>query len=56
MIEHRIVTRDDRALQVLEGGDRNGRAVLVHNGTPNSRLLFGPDLARAQRRGIRLIS
>jgi pimeloyl-ACP methyl ester carboxylesterase len=56
MIEHRIVTRDDRALQVLEGGDRNGRAVLVHNGTPDSRLLFGPDLARAQRRGIRLIS
>jgi pimeloyl-ACP methyl ester carboxylesterase len=56
MIEHQIVTGDDRALQVLEGGDRNGSPVLVHNGTPNSRLLFGPDVARAERQGIRLIS
>ena len=49
MIEHRLVTRDGRALQVLERGALDGRPVLVHNGTPNSRLLFDPDLARAQR-------
>jgi pimeloyl-ACP methyl ester carboxylesterase len=56
MMEHRITARDGRVLQVLEDGDRNGRPVLVHNGTPNSRLLFGPDVARAERKGIRLIS
>jgi pimeloyl-ACP methyl ester carboxylesterase len=56
MIEHQLVTSDGRALQVLEGGAPNGRPVLVHNGTPNSRLLFDPDLARAQRQGVRLIS
>jgi pimeloyl-ACP methyl ester carboxylesterase len=56
MIEHRVVTRDGRMLQVLERGDRNGRPVLVHNGTPNSRLLFERDVVRAERQGIRLIS
>ena len=56
MIEHQIFAGDGRALQVLEGGDRNGRPVLVHNGTPNSRLLFGHDVARAERQRIRLIS
>jgi pimeloyl-ACP methyl ester carboxylesterase len=56
MIEHQLVTADGRALQVLEGGAANGRPVLVHNGTPNSRLLFDPDLARAERLGVRLIS
>jgi pimeloyl-ACP methyl ester carboxylesterase len=56
MIEHQLVTSDGRALQVLEGGAPNGRPVLVHNGTPNSRLLFEPDLARAERQGVRLIS
>ncbi len=56
MIERRRVTRDGCALQILEGGDQNGRPVLVHHGTPNSRLLFEPDVARAERLGIRLIS
>ncbi|MDQ6819686.1 MAG: alpha/beta hydrolase [Actinomycetota bacterium] len=55
VIEHQLLTRDGRALQVLERGDRNGRPVLVHNGTPNSRLLFDGDVARAERQGIRLI-
>lgn len=56
MIEHQLFAEDGRALQVLEAGDRNGRPVLVNNGTPNSRLLFGPMVARAERQGIRLIS
>jgi pimeloyl-ACP methyl ester carboxylesterase len=56
MIEHQLSAGDGRALQVLEGGDRNGRPVLAHNGTPNSRLLFDRDAARAERQGIRLIS
>ena len=56
LIERQIVAADGRALQVLERGDGNGRPVLVHNGTPNSRLLFDADVARAERQGIRLIS
>lgn len=56
MGEHRVVTGDGRALQVLERGDGHGRPVLVHNGTPNSRLMFERDVARAERQGIRLIS
>lgn len=56
MREHEVVTHDGRALKVLEDGDHGGRPVLVHNGTPNSRLLFGPDVKTARRQGIRLIS
>ncbi len=56
MHEHDVVTHDGRVLKVLEDGDRAGRPVLVHNGTPNSRLLFAPDVENAHRRGIRLIS
>lgn len=56
MIEHEIATPDGRTLRALEDGDANGRPVLVHNGTPNSRLLFGPDAERAEHQGIRLIS
>jgi pimeloyl-ACP methyl ester carboxylesterase len=56
MTEHQIATPDGRVLQVLEAGDPAGRPVLVHNGTPNSRLLYGHDAARAERQGIRLIS
>jgi pimeloyl-ACP methyl ester carboxylesterase len=56
MTERQFATGDGRALQVLERGDRTGLPVLVHNGTPNSRLLFERDVARAERQGIRLIS
>jgi len=55
-IEHQVRARDGRALQVLERGDGNGRPVLVHNGTPSSRLIFERDAARAERQHIRLIS
>ncbi len=56
MEEHEVTTQDGRVLKVLEDGDRMGRPVLVHNGMPNSRLLFAPDVRSAQRLGIRLIS
>jgi pimeloyl-ACP methyl ester carboxylesterase len=55
-IEHQVVTPDGRTLQVLERGVRDGRPVLVHGGTPNSRLLYDPEVALAERQGIRLIS
>jgi pimeloyl-ACP methyl ester carboxylesterase len=54
--EHEVPTPDGRTLLVLERGDPTGTPVLVLRGTPNSRLLFDNDVARAQRRGIRLIS
>jgi pimeloyl-ACP methyl ester carboxylesterase len=56
MQEHDLVVRDGRALKVLEDGDRLGRPVLVHNGMPNSRLLFAGDVESARKYGIRLIS
>ena len=56
MTDHQIDTPDGRILQVLERGDPAGRSVLVHNGTPNSRLLFDRDVVRAEQQGIRLIS
>lgn len=54
--EHRIVAGDGRVLQVLERGDPDGTPVLVHNGTPNSRLIYEPEASLAARQGIRLIS
>jgi pimeloyl-ACP methyl ester carboxylesterase len=53
---HQVPTQSGRTLQVLECGDPNDPPVLVHNGTPNSRLIPASDVARAQRRQIRLIS
>jgi pimeloyl-ACP methyl ester carboxylesterase len=55
-MEHRIKTPDGRTLAVQEGGDPDGKPVLVHNGTPNSRQLYAPHVADAAARGIRLIS
>jgi len=56
MVEHDVSAGDGRLLKVLEYGDPSGRVVLVHGGTPNSRLLFGPSVELATRQGIRLIS
>ena len=54
-MEHRIKTPDGRTLAVQEGGDPDGKPVLAHNGTPNSRQLYGPHVTDAAARGIRLI-
>jgi pimeloyl-ACP methyl ester carboxylesterase len=53
--ERRIETPDGRVLAVMEGGDPAGPAVFVHHGTPMSRLLYGPNVADAEARGLRLI-
>jgi pimeloyl-ACP methyl ester carboxylesterase len=55
-MERVVQTGDGRALAVEEGGDLAGRPVLVHNGTPNSRHIYGPIAADATRRGLRIIS
>ena len=48
-------TPDGRTLAIEEAGDPNGRPVLVHTGTPNSRHLYQPNTIDAAVRGLRLI-
>jgi pimeloyl-ACP methyl ester carboxylesterase len=55
-MEWRVKTKDGRTLAVEDAGDRAGRPVLVHLGTPNSRHLYGRTVADAAARGLRLIS
>ncbi|HEY0717961.1 MAG TPA: alpha/beta fold hydrolase, partial [Streptosporangiaceae bacterium] len=50
-----VSTPDGRVLAVEEAGDPDGLPVLVHNGTPNSRHLYGPTVADAGARGLRII-
>jgi pimeloyl-ACP methyl ester carboxylesterase len=45
-----------RTLMVEVGGDPAGMPILAHNGTPNSRHLYGPWLEDAEKNGVRLIS
>ena len=47
-MEHRITTPDGRTLAVQESGDPNGKPVLAHNGTPNSRQLYARHVADAE--------
>jgi pimeloyl-ACP methyl ester carboxylesterase len=56
MIEHKIQTADGRTLAVRDDGAPDGRPVIVHMGTPNSRHLYGPNVIDAAARGLRLIS
>lgn len=55
-MERTVTTPDGRILAIEEAGDPGGRPVLVHNGSPNSRHLYGPHAADAAERGLRLIS
>jgi len=55
-MERSVRTPDGRSLAVEDAGDPAGRPVLVHMGTPNSRHLYGPNVADAAQRGLRLIS
>jgi pimeloyl-ACP methyl ester carboxylesterase len=50
-----IQTRDNRTLEVHEGGDPAGYPVLFHHGTPAAGLLYEPHAALAREQGIRLI-
>jgi pimeloyl-ACP methyl ester carboxylesterase len=54
-MEQAVRTPDGRTLALDIGGDPDGKPVLVHNGTPNSRLLYGPDKQDAAERGLLLI-
>jgi pimeloyl-ACP methyl ester carboxylesterase len=51
-----VAAGDGRVLQVLERGHPDGKPVLVHSGTPNSRLMHEPEVRLAERQEIRLIS
>jgi pimeloyl-ACP methyl ester carboxylesterase len=55
-MEHVVRTVDGRTLAVGESGDPDGRPVLVHMGTPNSRHLYRANVTDAAGRGLRLIS
>jgi pimeloyl-ACP methyl ester carboxylesterase len=55
-MEHVIETPDGRKLAVTEGGDPDGVPVLAHQGTPNTRLQYGPDVTVAREHGIRMIT
>jgi pimeloyl-ACP methyl ester carboxylesterase len=54
-MERTVHTPDGRTLAVEDDGDPAGRVVLVHLGTPGSRHLYGPWVADAAGRGLRLI-
>jgi len=53
--EHTITTQDGRTLRVLDTGPEDGLPVLVHHGTPGSRLLEQGWRSDSEARGIRLI-
>ena len=54
-MERTVRKSDGRTLAVEDAGDPAGRVVLVHLGTPDSRHLYGPWVADAAGRGLRLI-
>ena len=54
-MERTVRTPDGRTLAVEDAGDPAGRPVLVHLGDPDSRHLYGPWVADAAGRGLRLI-
>jgi pimeloyl-ACP methyl ester carboxylesterase len=54
-MERTVRTPDGRTLAVEDAGDPAGRPVLVHLGMPDSRHLYGPWVADAAARGLRLI-
>jgi pimeloyl-ACP methyl ester carboxylesterase len=55
VLQETVTTPDGRTLAVEIAGDPQGKPVLVHMGTPNSRHLYGPNVADAAARGLRLI-
>ena len=47
---------DGRTLDVYVDGPESGIPLLFHNGTPSSGQLFGPFVAAASQRGLRMVS
>jgi pimeloyl-ACP methyl ester carboxylesterase len=56
VVERVIDAADGRKLAVSDGGDPKGIPMLVHYGTPNSRLQYEPDVANAVAHGLRFIT
>lgn len=55
MTELDVTLADGRTLHVYDEGDPQGRAVVVHHGTPSSGRLFPAQVDDARARGIRLL-
>ncbi|WP_406046980.1 alpha/beta fold hydrolase [Kribbella sp. NBC_00889] len=55
-IRKHVLKTDRGEILVEDSGPRNGLAVVVHPGTPGSRLLFGPGADVAAGSGLRLVS
>jgi pimeloyl-ACP methyl ester carboxylesterase len=51
-----VRTPDGRDLAVYDCGDRDGRAVLWHHGTPGTGWPYAPHAALASEQGVRLVS
>ena len=47
-----LPTPDGRTLAVEDAGDRDGRPVMVHMGTPGGRRVYGPRTRTSLGRGI----
>jgi pimeloyl-ACP methyl ester carboxylesterase len=54
--QERTISTEGRQLRIIEAGQLDGVPVLVHNGTPSSRLFYHAWVEDAHARGIRLIS
>jgi pimeloyl-ACP methyl ester carboxylesterase len=50
-----ILMENGRKIRIIEAGQSDGTPVLVHHGTPESRLLYDAWIEDAKSRGIRLI-
>jgi pimeloyl-ACP methyl ester carboxylesterase len=54
-MERTVQTPDGRTLTVQDAGNTDGKPVIVHMGTPNTRHLYDPTVADAKSHGLRLI-
>jgi pimeloyl-ACP methyl ester carboxylesterase len=53
---HMVTLADGRELEVVEAGDKNSPAIIIHNGTPTAAGLIVEHVEDAVARGLRLIN